>query len=312
MDKPTDTSQVDMQRARRSRRGGRRQRRNLSLGAAANDGSAEARRRLVEENVGLVHYVVGTLDISPAEREDAVGAGMLGLVRAVADYDPQRSSFSTYAVLWIRHGVYRHLRNRGRDVNVELDTLDTLDTLSGGGERQGEPEAATDVWSFAQQLTQAAAALDEGERSALGTFVEHLGDERRCAQTHQISVGAWRRRMDVVWSKLRHPAGPSLGNAPADSESGRNRWRIIPPAGAFTEQAACAGLGLERFFPERGGRVAAAVEVCERCPARDECRAFAISNPSVAGVWGGTGEQERRWLRRDDEIGTVAQMELHR
>lgn len=38
--------------------------------------------------------------------------------------------------------------------------------------------------------------------------------------------------------------------------------------------------------------------ICRECPAREECRNFAVQS-GEAGVWGGTTEEERRRLRRN-------------
>lgn len=66
--------------------------------------------------------------------------------------------------------------------------------------------------------------------------------------------------------------------------------------------AVCAQVGYpELFFPNDPDAypvdVATAKKVCERCPERVPCLAFAMANP-VDGIWGGTTTSERRDLRR--------------
>ena len=61
----------------------------------------------------------------------------------------------------------------------------------------------------------------------------------------------------------------------------------------------------ELFFPisESGpGRqqLAAAKAVCARCQVRKQCLRYALAAGPLHGVWGGTGEEERRLLRRHD------------
>jgi WhiB family transcriptional regulator, redox-sensing transcriptional regulator len=41
-------------------------------------------------------------------------------------------------------------------------------------------------------------------------------------------------------------------------------------------------------------REAAAKAMCRECPALQPCRAYALTNAELYGVWGGMGEQERR------------------
>ncbi|MFF9625237.1 WhiB family transcriptional regulator [Streptomyces griseosporeus] len=38
--------------------------------------------------------------------------------------------------------------------------------------------------------------------------------------------------------------------------------------------------------------------VCRRCPVREPCLQFALDTGQTLGVWGGTGENERRAIAR--------------
>ena len=69
--------------------------------------------------------------------------------------------------------------------------------------------------------------------------------------------------------------------------------------------AACGGADLRLFFgpdeehpADKAARESAAKAICAGCPVRLRCLNFAIRKPVTAGVWGGTGEGERRNLRR--------------
>ncbi|POX50648.1 WhiB family transcriptional regulator [Streptomyces sp. Ru72] len=71
----------------------------------------------------------------------------------------------------------------------------------------------------------------------------------------------------------------------------------------WLRQAACVGEDPELFFPvgTAGPAVeetAAAKRVCRRCPVLGECLDWALGSGQTAGVWGGTGEQERAELLR--------------
>jgi WhiB family redox-sensing transcriptional regulator len=46
------------------------------------------------------------------------------------------------------------------------------------------------------------------------------------------------------------------------------------------------------------GRDKAARAVCEACPVRRDCLAYALSAPELVGIWAGTDERERRRMRR--------------
>lgn len=74
------------------------------------------------------------------------------------------------------------------------------------------------------------------------------------------------------------------------------------------ELAACAGVDVERFFPEARGselrrQTVAAKAVCAECPVRARCLSWALTM-HVSGVWGGHTETERRRLRAN--TGTPA------
>jgi WhiB family redox-sensing transcriptional regulator len=60
------------------------------------------------------------------------------------------------------------------------------------------------------------------------------------------------------------------------------------------------------FFGGQGdhdqiARITAAKAVCARCPVRVNCLEWAIADPHLVGIWGGTTEAERERMRRDKE-----------
>lgn len=73
----------------------------------------------------------------------------------------------------------------------------------------------------------------------------------------------------------------------------------IPPPGPWIHRAACAGLPADWFFPTRGqGSVVLIQAVCDSCPVRADCLAWAVENRIHHGFWGGTSERERRRIRK--------------
>ena len=68
----------------------------------------------------------------------------------------------------------------------------------------------------------------------------------------------------------------------------------------WREQAECKDDPIpDLWFVPPGDRhgIAAAKAICHRCPVAAECLAEAMADPSIVGVWGGTGENERAKLR---------------
>jgi WhiB family redox-sensing transcriptional regulator len=70
-------------------------------------------------------------------------------------------------------------------------------------------------------------------------------------------------------------------------------------AARWRQQAACHGTDLNLFYPERGESAGPARQVCARCPVRQPCLEYALSNRITSGIWGGLTERERRPLQSD-------------
>lgn len=67
--------------------------------------------------------------------------------------------------------------------------------------------------------------------------------------------------------------------------------------------AACRSADPDLFFPVSSAglsrlQVAEAKEICACCQVRPQCLDFALQAREVHGVWGGTSEEERRYLTR--------------
>ena len=74
---------------------------------------------------------------------------------------------------------------------------------------------------------------------------------------------------------------------------------ILPPAPAWQRHAACAGMELDSFYPERGDRtdVRFARAVCGDCPVVRQCLSYALANDEH-GLWGGTSREQRKTMGR--------------
>lgn len=68
----------------------------------------------------------------------------------------------------------------------------------------------------------------------------------------------------------------------------------------WTEDAICAQIDPDLFFPEKGASIQQAKRVCDSCPVRQQCLDAALRNNERFGIWGGLSERERREYRRDD------------
>jgi WhiB family redox-sensing transcriptional regulator len=65
-------------------------------------------------------------------------------------------------------------------------------------------------------------------------------------------------------------------------------------------EALCARTDPTLFHPTkgRGDMSRQAKAICRQCPVIDECLQYALTQPGIEGVLGGTNERERRALRR--------------
>lgn len=86
--------------------------------------------------------------------------------------------------------------------------------------------------------------------------------------------------LDLAMSKLRHPA-LKVDNAYAQDQG----WR---------EDALCAEVGLDLFYPERGGSTRLGQIVCAKCDVRSQCLDYALNNEEKHGIWGGESTGARR------------------
>ena len=67
---------------------------------------------------------------------------------------------------------------------------------------------------------------------------------------------------------------------------------------AWHSEAACTGLDVDLFFPNRGEPSEPAKAVCAGCAAREPCLDFALTSTEKFGIWGGESERSRRGIRK--------------
>ncbi len=119
-------------------------------------GDAEARRLLLLQYIGLVHHIARQIVQrlkGDVELDDLVGAGTLGLVKAVEGFDLSRGlAFSTYATPRVRGSILDELRTRDwvpRSVRTKRRNLDAatdvLESRLGRAPEPREVAAALDI-----------------------------------------------------------------------------------------------------------------------------------------------------------------------
>lgn len=78
----------------------------------------------------------------------------------------------------------------------------------------------------------------------------------------------------------------------------------------WVKEARCAGSNYRRFFPTQYERKAISAKViCEDCPVKRDCLDHAIIYLE-RGIWGGTTENARKSLIRENRSALVSQAKL--
>ena len=66
---------------------------------------------------------------------------------------------------------------------------------------------------------------------------------------------------------------------------------------SWMDEALCAQIGGDLWLPENGGYSSpVAKQVCGVCPVRFECLEYALAQPGIQGVFGGTTDKERNQI----------------
>lgn len=67
---------------------------------------------------------------------------------------------------------------------------------------------------------------------------------------------------------------------------------------SWQDDALCAQVDSELWFPDKGGSVKEAKQICQACPVLSSCLEYALATDERFGVWGAMSERERRRLKR--------------
>lgn len=103
---------------------------NESIVSKIQSKGEEAKDLLVSSNVRLVFHIAKFYKSKGVTYADLVQEGMLGLMKAVERYDPDRGfRFSTYATWWIKQAVLRAIAEKSRIIRVPGHVHELIGTL---------------------------------------------------------------------------------------------------------------------------------------------------------------------------------------
>lgn len=66
----------------------------------------------------------------------------------------------------------------------------------------------------------------------------------------------------------------------------------------WADKAACKGADPEWFFSTEYEETEKAYALCANCPVKFLCLEYAVNDPSITGIWGGTSWRKRNQIRR--------------
>lgn len=95
-------------------------------------GDAAARDMLIEHNLRLVAHIVKKYYADPADQDDLISIGTIGLIKAVGSYRPDKGvRLATYAARCIENEILMHFR-AGRKSQGEVSLDETQDADGDG------------------------------------------------------------------------------------------------------------------------------------------------------------------------------------
>ena len=110
-------------------------------------GDRSAMDFLFEKYKFLVRNKAKALFLIGGDRDDLIQEGMIGLYKAIRDYQRDRqSSFFSFADLCISNQIYSAIKASNRKKNIPLNTyISIYAPLSGGGGEGAEKETLVDI-----------------------------------------------------------------------------------------------------------------------------------------------------------------------
>ena len=182
----------------------------------AGEGDRSAEELLVTRYTRLARKIARPYFLIGGDSEDLTQEGMIGLMRAIREYSPDRAaSFRTFAERCIRSRLSSALRDAGRDKHAPLNQSVPLDMpffdpdsyTSGSGDlAQGNPE----TFLIERERTAALLAgvrkqLSEFEAKILGYYLDGLSC-REIAET----VGKPPKSVDNAVQRIRRKVAQQL------------------------------------------------------------------------------------------------------
>lgn len=120
----------------------------------------EEQKKLVEDNVKLVFFVINKFFPCYAQDEDMISIGTMGLLKAAQKWTPEKGKFSTLAVTAIKHQIgleiqksKRQLRDDSKNrFENDSDKYDVFETLESPIDVEADVERRLDIAAAMKNL----------------------------------------------------------------------------------------------------------------------------------------------------------------
>ncbi len=133
----------------------------------------KARYDLIEHNLRLVIYIASGLSDDPAGEDDLISVGVIGLIKAVDTFDPDRNvRLCTYAAHCIKNEIFSYMRNKLKTLR-EIPFEEICGTEQSGNEKY-PAEFFTDGADPVADLIE-----EDNEKSSLREALERLDAKER-------------------------------------------------------------------------------------------------------------------------------------
>lgn len=172
----------------------------------ARDGEKEITEYLMDKYKNLVRSKASTMYILGADREDLIQEGMIGLFKAVRDYDSGRdASFYTFAELCISRQMYTALQASGRKKHSPLNTYVSI--YQGHDDEEGS--GLIDALENQKERNPEEIFIDKENVAAIETIIENdlSAFEKQVLELSMTGMGY------VEIAKLLGKDGKSTDNA---------------------------------------------------------------------------------------------------
>lgn len=126
------------------------------------EGEAPIMDYICNKYKNLVRREAKSMFILGADTEDLIQEGMIGLFKAVRDYDSGRdASFFTFAQLCISRQMYTAVQASKRKKHLPLNTYVSLDSQEDGGEQKGQEQPLVELLADRTKLNPEELVLDK-------------------------------------------------------------------------------------------------------------------------------------------------------